>query len=213
VPIFRLSENILPSENNGNTLMMVGSFAPVHNGHFDAMESAEKSLIQRGEIVSANVFAPNSDSYVSVKLDDSTGIWNFQRRVNEFRIFESHTRSPAYVDDLTGINPPELSISEEAMSTAALRLGIEACRVILVVGSDQIDSMKPHLNSNRAICVVRPGTEAMIRERLEEKWFRDAVGDGSYLMTNRRFIDYDISSTQIRASSSNKHLVGSSLDD
>lgn len=201
MPIHRLSQIVAPIETRGNVLMMVGSFAPAHDGHIDAMESAEKALLKTDETVAANVFVPNSDSYVSIKLDDSEGKWNFSRRVNEFALFEPDTRSPSFVDDLTGLTPPERSISEEAISTASLRLGIEVCRVMLVVGSDQVDSMKPHLDDNRAICIVRPGSEKEISERFNEKWFRDAVGDGRYILARRRILDHDISSTQIRASS------------
>lgn len=212
MPIHRLSENDAAISNQGNVLMMVGSFAPVHIGHIDAMESAEKALYIGGECVSSSVFVPNSDSYVSVKLNDTAGTWNFSRRVNEFGVYEPRMRSPSFVDDITGLTPPERSISEEAISTAVLKLGIEACRVMLVVGSDQVDSMRPHLDSNRAICIVRPGSENEIRDRLEEKWFRDAVGDRRYMLARRRIASRDISSTQIRLSSA-VHFSKDSLRD
>ena len=134
----------------------------------------------RGEQVVASTFAPNSDSYVSVKLNDSEGRWSFQKRVGEFLDKDAGTVGAAYVDDITGIQPPERSISECAVDTISHRLGIAVCEIVLVVGTDQISSMRPHLDQNRAICVLRPGWESVVNQHSEESWFREAVADERY---------------------------------
>lgn len=179
-------------------LVMVGSFAPVHEGHLDAMQSAERALSDNGEKVRASIFTPNSDSYVSIKLNDSKGTWNFQRRVDEFSKLRSSTQGDSYIDDVTGSTPPERSISEHAIENISAHLGIKVCKLVLVVGTDQIGSMRPYLESNRAICVLRPGWESVVERHTDEPWFRDAVESGRYIFTDRRNNTTDIQSTVIR---------------
>ena len=178
---------------------MVGSFAPVHEGHFDAMFSAERAMHERGEDVSSVVFAPNSDSYVSIKLNDKNGRWSFAQRVLEFSRHDPQFLASGYVDDITGVKPPEKSISEAVVENVQRRLGVEACKIVLVVGSDQVASMRPHLDTNRAICIIRPGSESQVSKHFEENWFAEAVANNQYMLSRRQNTDFDISSTDIRA--------------
>lgn len=196
--IRKLSEATRSVDNEGVGLVMVGSFAPVHEGHLDAMQSAEEAMLLSGENVLASTFTPNSDSYVSIKLNDLDGAWNFDRRVKEFSRLKSTTERSAYVDDVTGRTPPERSISEHAIENISNRLGIEVCKLVLVVGADQIGSMRPHLESNRAICVLRPGWEAVVNRHSNESWFLDAVESGRYIFTDRKNNTTDIQSTLMR---------------
>lgn len=196
--IERLSTASKYQDSNASGLIIVGSYAPVHEGHFDAMRSAEKRLMIQDDDIAGNIFAPNSDSYVLKKLHDTQGVWNFSRRVNEFITRESGTSSKSYVDDITGVTPPELSISEEVIDTVSYRLGIKACNLVLVVGTDQINSMQSHLEHNRAICVLRPGSEGVLRDVITEDWFKEVTSENRLLLTSRENIKVDISSTQIR---------------
>lgn len=196
--IERLSTASKYQDSNASGLIIVGSYAPVHEGHFDAMRSAEKRLMIQDHDIAGNIFAPNSDSYVLKKLRDTQGAWNFNRRVEEFVTRESGTSSKSYVDDITGTAPPELSISEEVIDTVSDKLGIRACNLVLVVGTDQINSMQSHLERNRAVCVLRPGSEAVIRDVINEDWFKEATSENRLLLTSRENIRVDISSTQIR---------------
>lgn len=197
--ILRLSTTEKLEPGQGTALIMVGSFAPVHEGHFDAMMSAERTMIAKGEDISTLVFAPNSDSYVSTKLNDTDGSWNFQRRISEFMKFDFQFRASAYVDDMTGMTPPEKSISEEVIDTVERQLGIQASKAVLVVGSDQVASMRPHLETNRAICVIRPGHINKVLYHSNEDWFKEAVNQGRYILTERQNRVKDINSTEIRA--------------
>ncbi len=197
-PIERLSSASTYRNPRASGLVMVGSYAPVHEGHFDAMRSAEKRLLLQNDDIAGNVFAPNSDSYVLKKLHDTQGVWNFRRRVDEFTARKSGTSSRSYVDDITGLVPPELSISEEVIETVSHRLGIKACNLLLVVGTDQISSMRPHLEYNRAICVLRPRSEDVLQEVIAEDWFKEATGESRLLLTSRENVKVDISSTEIR---------------
>lgn len=196
--IRRLSSADKISSPSSVGLIVVGSFAPVHEGHFDAMRSAERALQARDWEVSANVFSPNSDSYVRQKLQDSEGIWSFGRRVNGFIGSYCGTTSPSFVDDISGSTPPERSISEAAVTSTSRQLGIRACNLMLVVGSDQIASMRSHLQTNRAICILRPGYETVLEEYAQSNWFMEAVEAERYILADREDSEKDISSTEIR---------------
>ncbi len=195
--IKRLSTAEKYQNSDASGLVMVGSYAPVHDGHFDAMRSAEKRLMAMDDVAGC-VFAPNSDSYVLKKLQDDQGVWNFNRRVDEFVTRESGTVSNSYVDNITGLVPPERSISEEVIDTVSYSLGVRACNLVLVVGTDQVVSTRPHLEYNRAICVLRPGSEEILGDVIDEDWFKEATRDGRLLLTSRENVEIDISSTQIR---------------
>lgn len=196
--IERLSYSCGLEETGGSTLVMVGSFAPVHYGHLDVMKSAERAVNNHVGRVNAAVFAPNSDSYVSIKLNDTLGEWSFDRRIAEFGAIRSTLDAPMFVDDISGLTPPEKSISEEVIKTVSQRLGVLACQAILVVGSDQIASMRPHLETNRAVCVVRPNYEEHVQEAMRESWLQEAVSKGRYIFTSQEDPDLVISSTAIR---------------
>jgi nicotinic acid mononucleotide adenylyltransferase len=206
--ISRLSEaERLPSDD-GSTLVIVGSFAPVHLAHLDRIMAAERALIRNNEKVNAAVFAPNSDSYVvRQKLRDEPGDWSFDRRVREFGKMDISTTAPSFVDDITGQKPPERSISEEVIDTVADHLGIQACRAVLVTGSDQISSMEPFVEEGRAICIMRAGYDENVENAMQQKWLRDAVNRGSYIIAPPMNPDLDISSTAIRAAMSNSPTI------
>lgn len=197
--ICRLSTNVEKLNPMDNVLAMVGSFAPVHYGHIDVMESAVRAMEVSEEAVAASVFAPNSDSYVlSVKLKGKDPRWDFSHRIEQFMGVHIDVTTPVFVDDLSGAVPPERTITESVVHTLSKVLGTVANRVVLVVGSDQIRSMEPHLETNRAVCVIRPGSEQIVVDLLEEKWFRDAVHDRRYVLATRKFLKQNITSTDIR---------------
>lgn len=196
--ILRLSDIEKPTIGKGVALVMVGSFAPIHRGHFDAMLAAKKAIEDMNEDVSVVAMAPNSDSYVSIKLQDKTGEWNFERRISEFEKIDSQLMIPTFVDDISGLKPPEKTITEEVVKNVQTELGIKACNIVLVVGSDQVESMKPHLQSNRAVCVIRPGSTDQIKCLDDQVWFVDAVASGRYIITNRKNPYLDIASASIR---------------
>ncbi len=197
-PIERLSIASEYHNCHASGLILVGSYAPVHDGHFDAMRSAERHLLATGSDVAGSVFVPNSDSYVLKKLGNKDSTWSFDRRVSEFLSRDSGTKSLSYVDDITGVIPPEKSINESVMDTVSDKLGIKACSLVLVTGMDQIRSMEPHLYTNRAICVLRPGYKSKLQEVAQDDWFLDAINDERLMLTTRENIEADISSTLIR---------------
>lgn len=195
----KLSNAENPATSEGLTLLMVGSYAPVHEGHFSSMLAAKDALESQNEPVSNIVFTPNSDSYVTdIKLRDTTGRWNFTQRVLQFTRQDSPFKVPTFVDNVSGARPPELSITETSVHNVERCLGVEACKIVLVVGSDQVASMKQHIQENRAICVKRPGIITPIERLFRERWFSEAVNTGRYIITEREHSGGDICSTDIR---------------
>lgn len=188
----------------GVFLLMVGSYAPAHAGHVAAMKAARIALTERGQKVAGMIYVPNTDSYVSFKIQDTTGAWNFARRVAVLREMAANEQTPVIVDDISGSRPiGRLSITRTAMASAARRLGISEDRLVVVVGSDQAASMKPYLATNQAICVVRPGAVALVLNLFQEEWFYRAVASGRYLFTERDNPYEDISSTAMRQAAQN----------
>ena len=60
------------------------------------------------------------------------------------------------------------------------------------------ESMKSHVNSNKAICILRPGYEEHLKKCMDDLWFKDAVDSGRLILANRENVKKDISSTAIR---------------
>lgn len=199
-----LSEADPSSFSEGVFLLMVGSYAPAHVGHVAAMTAARIALTERGQKVAGMIYVPNGDSYVSFKIHDTHGVWNFERRVEVLREMTEDKRAPVIIDDISGSTPLDrLSITRTAMASAASKLGISEDRFVVVTGSDQAASMEPYVTTNQAVCVVRLGAVAAILNLFQEEWFYRAVASGRYLFTERDNPYEDISSTAIRQAAQN----------
>jgi nicotinic acid mononucleotide adenylyltransferase len=178
---------------------MVGSYAPAHIGHIAAMTAAVSALEASGEKVAASIYVPNADAYVSFKVRDTNGIWSFDRRIDLLLGLVPGSVVPTFVDDISGSTPVvDTSITATAISNASARLQIDSKRFVIVVGSDQVASMEPHVAANKAICVVRPGAVAPILNMFRQQWFYQAVASGRYIFTERDNPFEDISSTTLR---------------
>lgn len=197
-PVLRLSDERARVVGRGPVLLMVGSFAPPHRGHVAGMAAARRALEADGEAVAGVAYTANSDSYVSTKVDNSTGLWDFDKRVGRFFGLLPSLDIPTFVDDISGSKPPTLTITETAVGNLAARLQIEPARMVVVVGSDQAASMEPHLADNRAVCVIRPGSITPILDLFKARWFQEAVSSGRYVLTDREDPFENVSSTQIR---------------
>lgn len=190
----------------GNALVVVGSFAPVHDGHFDAVRAAGKALEERGSAVHSVVMAPNSDEYLYRKLQHEAGDWSFERRVQKILARETpFGDTPTYVDDISGAYVGLNEINQEVPVTLRRVMGLTADRLFFVTGSDQIRSMEAHLahSANRAICVMRPdGGLSTASQELSQEWAVQAIEEGRYIITDRENMETDISSTAVRRNAS-----------
>ncbi len=184
----------------GAAVVMVGSFAPIHEGHVDAITSAKRALTSKGVAVETLVIAPNSSEYVVDKLGSEQGGWPYDRRIDRILSLPTIDRTPTYVDDLSGLAARENQINDYIPHTIEQFLGITPCRLFFVVGSDQLPSMEDHLsNGGRAVCVVRPGREYISDPCIEsESWAMTALCDERLIVTTRENMRSDVSSTQIR---------------
>lgn len=205
MPIQLLSEQPPSSpRDEGRAVALVGSFAPVHDGHFDALLSAACAVEQVDDRVEALTLVPNSSAYVRRKLGKIAGLWRFQHRVESILNAEPDHETPTYVDDISGARIGLEQINYLAPRTIEERLGFDSTRTYLVVGSDQLLSMEEHLSgtNNRAVCVIRPGRHEEVEPHLRTSWLKAALHDGRFIVTRRANMDYDVSSTDIRDSGS-----------
>lgn len=197
-----LSETLSPDDREGNAVVMVGSFAPIHDGHFDAVHSASAALISRGHSVESLVLAPNSSEYLQNKLAEESNEWPYERRVEYILGRDPHPTIPTYVDDISARLAQEKQINNFVPETIQRRLGFDALQLYLVVGSDQLLSMESHLSEGdgKAICVLRPGSMDEVQERLKISWISDATASERLIITERENMEQDVSSTAIRRS-------------
>ena len=186
--------------SNFGAVVMVGSFAPIHDGHIDAITSAKHALIAKGVAVEALVVTPNSSEYVIDKLGGGQGGWPYDERVHRILSLPAIDCTPTYVDDLSGPAAGIDQINDYVPKTIEQCLGIASCRLFFVVGSDQLPSMREHLsNGGRAVCVIRPGREHISEFCIRsESWASAAFNDNRLIVTGRKNMDNDISYTQIR---------------
>ena len=191
-----------PGIREGVAVVMVGSFAPVHKGHFDAVHAASTALAGQGNLVESVVLTPNSAEYVERKLPEDHGEWTYERRIHEILGRSPHPHIPTYVDDVSGRLARHEQINGYVPVTMRRYLGFTACQTYLVVGSDQLLSMESHLENerNRAVCVLRPGSLDYARDRLDLPWIAAAVEEGRFVITERENMKTDISSTAVRRS-------------
>jgi nicotinic acid mononucleotide adenylyltransferase len=201
--IERLSGVSRVENPSGDVVAMVGSFAPIHDGHFDAVRSACMALARNGHDLDSIVLAPNSTEYVYRKLGDDYGGWTFERRILEILSRDINYKAPVYVDDWSGRVAGLDHINDYVPKSINRSLGIAACQVNLVVGSDQLLSLEYHLadKENRAICVLRPGRPGLTDSQFKTSWVLDALDSGRLIVTERENMEVDVSSTDIRISS------------
>ncbi len=197
-----LSETLSPNDREGSAVVMVGSFAPIHDGHFDAVHSASAALISRGHSVESLILAPNSSEYLEGKLAEESSEWPYERRVEYILGRDPHPTIPTYVDDISARLAQEKQINNFVPETIQRRLGFDALQLYLVVGSDQLLSMEAHLSEGdgKAICVLRPGSMDEVQERLKISWVSDATASERLIITERGNMEQDVSSTAIRRS-------------
>lgn len=194
-----LSETVLPEGRQGNAVVMVGSFAPIHDGHFDALHSASNALTRQGALVESLILTPNSEEYLNSKLADESNEWPYERRIKFIRERTPHLVIPTYVDDISGRLAQEKQINNFVPGTIQRQLGFSATQLYFVVGSDQLLSMEEHLTTNgRAVCVLRPGNMSEVQEQLKIQWLADAAQSDRLIVTERGNMQHDISSTAIR---------------
>lgn len=191
--------------NDGSSVVIVGSFAPIHRGHFDAIRAASRAVSEQIEPVGSIILSPNSDEYLARKLRGKGEelSWTYDRRIDAILKQSAPVEGvPTFVDDITGRYIGLEEINFEVPHTLRRSLGLAANRLFFVTGSDQLPSMQLHLENpdNRSVCVLRPGHMEALNDQLQQDWVMRAVQEGRYIITERDDMVNDISSTNIRRS-------------
>lgn len=206
-PNIRKLSEITPVEapsGEDYAVVMVGSFAPVHSGHFDAVDAAYTALQSQERRVGSLVLVPNSAEYLASKFDGKDFGWTYEKRIEKITQQSNRLPIPAYVDNISGVTARHEQINAHVPRTLHHHLGLSACQLFFVVGSDQLPSMETHLKSSdsRAICVLRPGNLEGVESYLAQDWAQEATRQTRLIVTERADMINDISSTAIRLQSS-----------
>lgn len=181
----------------GYILFMLGSYAPFHEGHNDAITSAERAFVAAGYTLGGVVIAPHSDLYVSYKIHNST--WNINRRITSIVNANINCVSPLYLDDISCYQPAKDNVTQIVINTLK-KLGITTHRIAIVVGADNLASMAPHIATHKVICVRRPGYDTSLSIlQMNENFIKNA---SNLIIADRQKVKKDISSTTIRAGGS-----------
>lgn len=154
----RLSKFYGNVEKNECVLVIVGSFAPFHAGHVDAINSAYNFIARLGKEVNACLCVPNSDEYVLNKVNNQR--WDLHLRIDGIVnvLQKTECKMNYIVDDITGECFCGNLVTDYAIANLRLRVGeIQKNNIFVVVGSDKIEEAMQYLNTYNIICVRRPG--------------------------------------------------------
>ena len=182
---------------DGYVLFMLGSYAPFHEGHDDAITSAERAFLDAGYKIAGIVIVPHSDLYVGNKIHETE--WNIDRRIDSILDSKISCKSPLYLDDISHRHPALKKVNQIVLGTMK-RTGIDPSRIVIVVGADNLKSMAPYISSHKVICLRRPGYETSLSIlKANESFSRNLP---NLIIANRQRASDDISSSLIRVGKS-----------
>jgi len=215
--ILRLSEltDDAPSSSSfeGKILVLIGSYAPVHQGHVELLNNAANWYIEQGITVKAAVLAPNSESYVTRKLSNSgyhLELGSITNRIQTISEFVPDTLPDSdvitVVDDLSCIEVDGHGfINTITVKNIAKRFGCKRSDVVMIVGADQLGSMKGYLKHNDCLVVSRPGQNDQMFELIRVPWVQRALRMFKLTIIDRPESCVSMSSTEIRKQWSAKY--------
>lgn len=151
--IVRNSDNI----TDVSVLLYPGCFAPIHEGHLEAMKIARRTVEeQTGETVVAGYFVPDSDDYVQRKTGDER--FDGPHRI---QIAQAVTADSPWMD----VDPWSALYATQSLNFTTLYDRFVAyvnqwlphlnVKVYLVFGEDNILFANAFLNHGYAVCVLR----------------------------------------------------------
>lgn len=179
---------------DGYLLFMLGSYAPFHEGHNDAITSAERAFIEAGHTLAGVIIAPHSDLYVSTKIHNSN--WDINRRISEITKATIDCSSPVYLDDISCYQPVKKNGTRIVINTLK-KLELDKRRIAIAVGADNLASMAPYIGSYKIVCVRRPGYDTSLSIlQMNENFINNT---SNLIIADRKEAKKDINSTTIRA--------------
>jgi nicotinic acid mononucleotide adenylyltransferase len=193
---------------NAAILVAMGSYAPMHRGHIDLVEAADKAARDYGHVPVAAVFCLHSEARVRAKIHPihpQAPILTDTRVVQAKQILPKYLSSgtPTFIDtwDATMPGGPRSFTDNMIRIVRTLeQLEVRWVTPIAIFGSDNAVSMRAFARYGHAICINRPRHEDPVKRIAAEPQMAPALRSGRVVIANRDPDAPDISSTDIRNS-------------
>lgn len=193
---------------NAGVMVVMGSYAPMHRGHIDLMEAADKAARASGYTPIGAVFCLHSEARVRAKIHPvhpNAPVQTETRVMEAFKVLPKYLESgtPTFLDtwDATMPGGPRSFTDNMIRIVRTLeQLEVRWVTPIAVFGSDNAVSMRAFAQYGHAICVNRPGHEDPGKRIAAEPQMVQAIRSGRVIITDRAPDAPNISSTDIRKS-------------
>lgn len=191
---------------NAAVLVAMGSYAPMHRGHVDLMEAADKAVRDNGHVPIGAVFCLHSESRVRAKIHPvhpHAPVHTDTRVMQANLVLPKYLNSgtPTFLDtwDATMPGGPRSFTDNMIRIVRTLeQLEVRWVTPIAVFGSDNAVSMRAFARHGYAVCVNRPGHEDPVKRIAAEPPMTQALRSRRVLIADRDPEAPDISSTDIR---------------
>lgn len=177
--------SIIPIPQDYYVAIFLGSFAPFHEGHIDVAKSALLKMNEIDMYVKYFIFCLHNDSTVKNKIKNAN--WPIERRV-EFIKNQQHkfnTKIPILLNDVTCYKKMVTDMTTAAVKDVKKRFDINSNQIVIILGSDNSNTIKKYIKNHKIICVIRPGYPFL-------------CSNNKKLILAERLLEYDISSSQLR---------------
>lgn len=196
------------SGDRDKVVVLIGSYAPVHQGHVELLANVANWYLEHDVPVRAVVMAPNSEAYVRNKLTKAgsphhelASIRNRLDAITEFApsaLPDSNVMT--VVDDISCMQVEGLGfINNLSTENIASRFGCRPSDIVVAIGADQLGSMRHYWKHNECVVVSRPGQNATMFELLRAPWVQRALRRTKITIIDRPEGCVSLSSTAIRA--------------
>lgn len=193
---------------NAAVLVAMGSYAPMHQGHVDLMDAADKAVRDNGHVPIGAVFCLHSEARVRAKihpLHPEAPVHTDTRVMQARHVLPKYLKSgtPTFLDtwDATMPGGPRSFTDNMIRIVRTLeQLEVRWVTPIAVFGSDNAVSMRAFARHGYAVCVNRPGHEDPVKRIAAELQMAQALRTGRVVIADRAPDAADISSTDIRNS-------------
>lgn len=195
-------------------LIAMGSYAPMHVGHIEMMEAADRAVRAEGDIPAAAVFSLHCEDHVRAKilpLHPNAPV-NTTSRIEAAEAIlpdELSSGTPIFLDrwdaSIAG-GPRSFTDIMWRVSRTLDSFEIRGVTPVAVFGSDNASSMRAFARWGRGVCVMRPRHEEPAREFAAESQMTEAIRSRRVLLAQRPDGSTALSSTDIRKSAKGPHL-------